>query len=37
MFEIDGVSTSVAREAMGLAHKLPVRSIFVVKEVKMKI
>lgn len=33
MFEIDGVSTSVAREAMGLAaHKLPVRSIFVVKE-----
>jgi large subunit ribosomal protein L16 len=32
MFEIDGVSETVAREAMRLAsHKLPVKTEFVVK------
>ena len=33
MFEIDGVSEEVAREAMRLAaHKLPVRTKFLIKE-----
>lgn len=33
MFEMDGVSEEVAREAMRLAsHKLPVRTTFLVKE-----
>lgn len=33
MFEMDGVSEEVAREAMRLAgHKLPVKTSFVVKE-----
>ncbi len=33
MFEMDGVSEEIAREAMRLAgHKLPVSTIFVVKE-----
>lgn len=33
MFEMDGVNESVAREAMRLAaHKLPVKTSFVVKE-----
>lgn len=33
MFEIDGVSEEIAREAMRLAsHKLPVRTKFLVKE-----
>ncbi len=33
MFEMDGVSEEVAREAMRLAgHKLPVRTTFAVKE-----
>jgi large subunit ribosomal protein L16 len=35
LFEMDGVSEEVAREAMRLAgHKLPVRTKFLVKEVK---
>ncbi len=35
MFEMEGVSEEVAREAMRLAgHKLPVRTKFLVKEVK---
>jgi large subunit ribosomal protein L16 len=35
MFEMDGVSEEVAREAMRLAgHKLPVKTKFLVKEVK---
>lgn len=35
LFEIDGVSEEVAREAMRLAgHKLPVKTKFLVKEVK---
>jgi large subunit ribosomal protein L16 len=33
MFEMDGVAESVAREAMRLAaHKLPVKTTFIVKE-----
>lgn len=33
MFEMDGVAEEIAREAMRLAaHKLPLRSMFVVKE-----
>ncbi|PJE65048.1 50S ribosomal protein L16 [Candidatus Saccharibacteria bacterium CG10_big_fil_rev_8_21_14_0_10_47_8] len=33
MFEMDGVSEEIAREAMRLAgHKLPVRTNFIVKE-----
>lgn len=33
MFEIDGISEDVAREAMRLAgHKLPVKTEFIVKE-----
>ena len=33
MFEMDGVSEEVAREAMRLAgHKLPVKTMFIVKE-----
>lgn len=33
MFEIDGVSTEIAKEAMRLAsHKLPVKTRFLVKE-----
>lgn len=33
MFEMDGVSEETAREAMRLAgHKLPVRTLFMVKE-----
>ena len=33
MFEMDGVEESVAREAMRLAgHKLPVKTVFVMKE-----
>jgi large subunit ribosomal protein L16 len=33
MFEMDGVSEEVSREAMRLAaHKLPVKTMFVVKE-----
>ncbi len=35
LFEMDGISEEVAREAMRLAaHKLPVKTKFVVKEVK---
>jgi large subunit ribosomal protein L16 len=35
MFEMEGVSEETAREAMRLAgHKLPVRTKFVIKEVK---
>ena len=35
LFEMDGVSEEVAREAMRLAgHKLPVKTKFLVKEVK---
>ncbi len=35
MFEMEGVSEEIAREAMRLAgHKLPVRTKFLVKEVK---
>ncbi len=35
MFEMEGVSEEVAREAMRLAsHKLPVKTKFLVKEVK---
>lgn len=35
LFEMDGVSEEIAREAMRLAgHKLPVRTKFLVKEVK---
>ncbi len=35
LFEMDGVSEEIAREAMRLAgHKLPVKSKFIVKEVK---
>jgi large subunit ribosomal protein L16 len=35
LFEMDGVSEETAREAMRLAgHKLPVRTKFVIKEVK---
>ncbi len=35
MFEIDGVSEEVAREALRLAgHKLPIKTKFVKKEVK---
>jgi large subunit ribosomal protein L16 len=35
MFEMDGISEEIAREAMRLAgHKLPVKTRFVVKEVK---
>lgn len=35
MFEMEGVTEEVAREAMRLAsHKLPVKSRFLVKEVK---
>jgi large subunit ribosomal protein L16 len=35
LFEMEGVSEEVAREAMRLAgHKLPVRTKFLVKEVK---
>ena len=34
MFEMDGVTEEVAREAMRLAaHKLPVRTRFVVRDV----
>ena len=34
MFEMDGVSEDVAREAMRLAaHKLPVKTKFVIKEI----
>jgi large subunit ribosomal protein L16 len=33
MFEMDGVSEEVAREAMRLAgHKLPIKTKFIVKE-----
>ena len=33
MFEMDGVSEEVAREAMRLAgHKLPIKTKFMVKE-----
>ena len=33
MFEMDGISEEIAREAMRLAgHKLPVRTSFIVKE-----
>lgn len=33
MFEMDGVSEEIAREAMRLAgHKLPVRTLFMIKE-----
>lgn len=33
MFEMDGVTEEIAREAMRLAgHKLPVKTVFVVKE-----
>jgi large subunit ribosomal protein L16 len=33
MFEMDGVSEKVAREAMRLAsHKLPIKCKFIVKE-----
>src|SRR6266498_532107 len=33
MFEMDGVSEEIAREAMRLAgHKLPVKTLFMVKE-----
>ena len=33
MFEMDGVSEEVAREAMRLAgHKLPIKTKFVVKD-----
>lgn len=35
MFEMDGISEEIAREAMRLAaHKLPVKTKFLVKEVK---
>ena len=35
LFEMDGVSEEIAREAMRLAgHKLPVKTKFLVKEVK---
>ena len=34
MFEMDGVAMDVAKEAMRLAaHKLPVRTRFVVREI----
>lgn len=35
MFEMDGISEEIAREAMRLAaHKLPVKTKFLIKEVK---
>jgi len=35
LFEMDGISEEIAREAMRLAaHKLPVKTKFLVKEVK---